>query len=71
MAVTAALIEEVGHPVEAVRGGGGARTSKSVALVCERPDIAEPSLNGIGNGGVTLGYLVDPGGRIKLVDETR
>lgn len=61
MAVSAALLEEAGHPIHAVRGGGSARAPKSVTLVCERPEIVEPSRDGIGDSGKSLGWFVDPG----------
>jgi len=59
MAVSAALLDEADHPIHAVRGGGSARGSKNVTLICERPDIRIPSRNSIGDRGVTLGYFVN------------
>jgi hypothetical protein len=60
IAVRAALLEETGHPVEAVGGGGSARASESIALVSKGPDIAVPSRNGVRDRGVALAWFIDP-----------
>lgn len=54
------ILEEAGHPIETIRGGGGARAPKGVTLASERLYIAVPSRNSIRDGGVGLGWFVDP-----------
>jgi len=59
VAVTAALVKEVGHPGIAIGGRGGRGASESVTLVGERPDVLIPSTDSIADRGVSLGWLVD------------
>jgi len=61
VAVIAALVEEVGHPREAVGVGGGDGASESVTLVGERPEVLVPDANSIVGTGLGLSVLVDPG----------
>ena len=60
VAVTATLVEEVGHPREAVGVGGGDGASESVTLVGERPNVLVPDVDGIVGTGLGLTVLVDP-----------
>lgn len=59
--VTAALLEEIGHPIKAIgsRSGGGA--SESVTLVGKRPEVLVPSTDGRASIDVGLTDFVDPG----------
>jgi hypothetical protein len=52
-------LEEVGHPDEAVRGGGSTRGSESVTLGCQWLDITVPSRDSIRDGGISLRWFVD------------
>jgi len=61
VAVAATLVEEVGHPREAVGVGGGDGASESVTLVGERPKILVPDADGVVGTGLSLRVLVDPG----------
>lgn len=65
VAVTATLVEEVGHPREAVGVGGGDGASESVTLVGKRPKILVPDTDSVVWSGLGLRVLVDPGGSGK------
>jgi len=61
VAVTAALVEELGHPREAVGVGGCDGASESVTLVGEGPKILVPDADSVVGTGPGLRVLVDPG----------
>jgi len=61
VAVTAALVEEVGHPRETVGVGGRDGASESVTLVGERPEVLVPDADSVVRAGLSLGVFVDPG----------
>jgi len=67
VAVTAALVEEVGHPREAVGGGGGDGASEGITLVGERPKVLVPDTDSGVGAGLRLGVFVDPGERGSVI----
>jgi hypothetical protein len=74
VAVGSAILEELSYPSKTIGSRGGARASESVTLIGERPDVTVPSRDGVGDGGIALGWFVDPGTRtvrIQWRDEKR
>jgi hypothetical protein len=59
MAVTAALVEEIFHPIKAVGSGSCDRASESVTLIDEGPEILIPNADGCGRIGLGLSALID------------
>jgi hypothetical protein len=59
MAVTAASVEEVGHPRKAVGSRGGGRASKSVTLVGKRPEVLVPNTDSRGRISLGLRAFID------------
>ena len=60
VAVTAAPLEEIGHPIKAVGSRSGDGASESVTLVGKRPEVLVPNADSGGGIRLSLRVFVDP-----------